>query len=64
MKKVVYLSLASLFVCGAFSACGDDKKGAETSTSDPIQTARVWDYDTPNQIVYDCLGGDGASNDG
>ena len=42
MKKVVYLSLASLFVCGAFSACGDDKKkGAETSTSDPIQTLAV-----------------------
>lgn len=60
MKKVIYLSLAGLFVCGAFSACGkEERKAAETSTSDPIQTAKVWDYENPNQIVYDCLGGDG-----
>lgn len=57
MKKMIYVTLASLFVCGAFSACGET---TITTTPDmPVKEAKTWEHDETTHIVYDCFGGDG-----
>lgn len=54
MRKAIYLTLAGLFVCGAFSACGD-----KSNPNAPVQTAKKWEHEQSTRIIYDCLGGDG-----